>query len=145
VLDCFLSLWYLLSVYKYRSKIKLFDTDAAGILFFANQFKYVEEAYEAFLSSENMNIIDIIKNSDFLVPIVHAETDYISPLTVGDNITVEIGIGKIGESSFRLYHKIFKNGSIESGSGNTVHVCVSKTDFKRIKIPDKIVSVLKKL
>jgi len=132
-------------VYRYKSRIKLFDTDAAGILFFANQFKYVEEAYEAFLSSENINIIDLIKNGNFLVPIVHAETDYISPLTVGDEITIEIKIGKIGESSFRLDHKIFKNGNIESGSGNTVHVCVSKMNFKRIKIPEKIVSVLKKL
>lgn len=132
-------------MYTYKSRIKLFDTDAAGILFFANQFKYVEEAYEYFLSDKSVNILDVIKKSDFLIPIVHAETDFLSPLTVGDEITIVIKLGNIGKSSFRLDHSIYKDGNIEAGAGNTVHVCVSKKDFKRIEIPDEIGTILKNL
>ncbi len=38
-------------MFTYKTKISLHDTDAAGIIFFANQFKIVHDAYEDLLES----------------------------------------------------------------------------------------------
>ncbi|MEN8153154.1 MAG: thioesterase family protein [Acidobacteriota bacterium] len=126
----------------YYSKIKLFDTDAAGVLFFGNQFRIVEEAYEAFLDKNGISISDVINKRDYLIPVVHADSDFLAPLTPGENIKVEIKLGKQGDSSFTLKHRIFKEDGTLSGEGKTIHVCVNKKDFKKISIPDEIVNIL---
>jgi len=132
-------------VYIYNTRIKLFDTDAAGILFFGNHFRLVEEAYEAFLSDQGISISDIIKNRKYMIPIVHAEADYLEPLTPGEAVTIKTELGEIGVSSFRLNHTLEKPDGKVAGRGNTVHVCVLKKNFTKIKIPEEIDKILKSL
>lgn len=129
-------------MFKYKTRIRLYDTDAAGILFFANQFKLVEEAYEAFLEDNGIIINDFLTKSDFIVPIVHAESDFLFPLRPGDKIEIEIDLIKKGSSSFTLAHRILKSDGTLSGKGSTVHVCVSSETFKKIPIPEHIIKIL---
>jgi len=130
-------------MFRYETKIRLYDTDAAGILFFANQFRLVQEAYEAFLEDNGIIIREFLSQSNFIVPIVHAESDFISPLRAGDGIVIEIDLVKIGDTSFTLAHRILKHAGTVAGKGSTVHVCVSSRDFKRIPVPEKIKEILK--
>ncbi len=132
-------------MFRYKTKIRLYDTDAAGILFFANQFRLVEEAYEAFLEDNGILIKDFLNKSDFIVPIVHADSDFLSPLRPGDKITIEIDLIRMGKTSFTLGHKILKNKNTLCGKGSTVHVCVSSKDFTRIEIPDNIKKILQSI
>ena len=129
-------------MFRYETKIRLYDTDAAGILFFANQFRIVEEAYEAFLEANGISIREFLDKSDFIVPIVHAETDFLSPLRPGDRIVVEIEVLKKGESSFTLGHRILDASDRLCGKGLTIHVCVSRNNFKKTAIPEQIQAVL---
>ena len=132
-------------MFRYETKIRLYDTDAAGILFFANQFRLVEEAYEDFLETNGVQIKDFLDKSDFIVPIVHADSDFLSPLRVGDRITIEISLASMGDSSFTLGHRIIKEEGVLCGKGSTVHVCVSSNDFSRIPVPDKIKDILQSI
>jgi len=129
-------------MFRYETKIRLYDTDAAGILFFANQFRLVEEAYEAFLEENGIIIQEFLTKSDFIVPIVHADSDFLSPLRAGDSIIIEIGLVKIGDTSFTLAHRVLKDNGTVAGKGSTVHVCVSSSDFKRIPVPENIRKIL---
>ncbi len=129
-------------MFRYETKIRLYDTDAAGILFFANQFRLVEEAYEEFLEDNGILIKDFLNKSDFIVPIVHADSDFLSPLGPGDRITIEIDLIRMGKTSFTLGHRILKDRDVLCGKGSTVHVCVSSKDFTRITVPDHIKKIL---
>lgn len=129
-------------MFRYETKIRLYDTDAAGILFFANQFRLVEEAYEAFLEENGIVISDFLIKSDFIVPIVHAESDFLFPLRAGDKILIKINLLKKGESSFTLGHEILNSDKTLCGKGSTVHVCVSSKTFKKIRIPENIGKIL---
>lgn len=129
-------------MFRYKTKIRLYDTDAAGILFFANQFRLVEEAYEAFLEEHGIFIGDFLRDSDYLVPIVHADTDFLHPLRPGDEIRIEIDVLKLGDTSFTLGHRIFNEEETLCGKGATVHVCVSAADFTRISVPGNIREIL---
>ena len=132
-------------MFRYETKIRLYDTDAAGILFFANQFRLVEEAYEAFLEDNGILIKDFLNKSDFLVPIVHADSDFLSPLRPGDRISIEIDLIRLGKTSFTLGHTITKEKDTLCGKGSTVHVCVSSKDFTRITVPDNIKKILESI
>ena len=131
-------------MFTYKITVKMYDTDAAGILFFGNQFKWVHEAYEEFLESINFSFSDILK-TDFFVPIVHAEADYKAPLSVGDRITIQVKIDKIGQSSFTITYNILDtNKHVTVGTAKTVHVTVDKQTRKKIAIPTKLREALTK-
>src|SRR5580692_286582 len=85
--------WYNQGMFTYTTKIRLHDTDAAGIIFFANQFKIVHDAYEDLLESFGWSFHTMLKGTSYFLPIVHAESDYKAPVLVGDIIVIAIKVG----------------------------------------------------
>ena len=110
------------------------EVDAAGVLFFAQQFRLVHDAFEAFMESKGLSLAKILDSEDFALPIVHAETDYKMPLSLGDRIIIKLNLKEIGETSFTLAHEIFKEGRL-AGKGETVHVSVDKKTGAKIPLP----------
>jgi len=129
-------------MYSYNTIIKIYDVDAAGILFFANQFRLVYDAYESYLEDIGYSVKKIINEADFLLPVVSAKTDYKVPLFVGDNISVNIEVKTIGESSVTLAHKIYKEKKILAGEGETVHVSIDKKTGKKLPFPKELKDLL---
>ena len=125
-------------MYTFKTSVKLHDTDMAGFLFFAHQFKIAHDAYEDFMEAVGLGFGRIIKASDFLIPIVHAEADYETVLEVGDKLSVQLWAEKIGKTSFTLaYHLVGLDGS-KVGTVKTVHVCVDNVKKKKIPLPEKL-------
>jgi len=129
----------------YKTTIKLHDTDAAGLLFFANQFKIVHEAYEILFEQIGFGFAKLIRDCDFFLPIVHAQSDYTAPLFVGDKVKVEVRLAKIGRTSFTLSYRLFNQNNKLVGTSQTVHVSVAKTTKKKIPLPPALLRVLKKV
>jgi len=122
-------------MYTYQTKIKLHETDAAGILFFSNQFKIIHDAYEGLLERIGFSFADLIRTKDFFIPIVHSESDFKSPLFVGDLIEVQITVEKVGKTSFTLFYKLLDTSQKLVGTAQTVHVTIDKTTRKKIPLP----------
>ena len=119
--------------------IALHDTDAAGIIYFANLFRIVHATYERLLERIGYPLCRIIPEGVFLIPVVHAEADFHQPLTVGNTVEIALSIAAIGESSFTLAYRLYSLDGDLVGSAGTVHVMadgVTKTstplppDFK---------------
>jgi 1,4-dihydroxy-2-naphthoyl-CoA hydrolase len=123
---------------KRKLTVRLHDTDAAGILFFANQFLYIHDAYEELLLLIGLPVASILRDETFILPIVHAESQYLKPLVVGDEITVAVQVAKIGETSFVLEYELFDVDGQPVGKAKTVHVAVSKQTQNKIALPEKL-------
>lgn len=133
-------------MYIYQRTIRLQDTDAAGVLFFANQFLLFHEAFESLFDSIGLNIAVMIKDKEYALPIVHAEADYTVPLTVGDNVEIQLTVDNVGETSFSLLTKVIKSDQTV-GTVKTVHVSIDAQSGKKIPLPavlrEKIVLINK--
>ena len=112
-------------MYNYQTKIKLHETDAAGLLFFANQFKIIHDAYEGLLEELGFGFPDLLKDHDFFLPIVHAESDFKKPTHGGDRITVQTSLQELGRTSFTLRHEILNEQGETAAIVTTVHVAVN--------------------
>lgn len=119
----------------YQTKIKLHETDAAGILFFSNQFKIIHDAYESLLESIGYGFAELLRNQDFFLPIVHSESDFKMPLFVGDVIEIQITVEKVGQTSFTFTYKLLNAKQEVAGTANTVHVTVDKKTRQKILLP----------
>ena len=133
------------NMYTYQTKIKLHETDAAGLLFFANQFKLVHDAYESLLENVGFGFAQLLRDKDFFLPIVHAEADYKLPLFVGDVIEIQVTVEKIGDTSFTFAYKLVNHKGELVGTAKTVHVTIDKATHTKIPLPsdmrDKIKAV----
>ncbi len=90
--------------FKTRRVIRLRDTDAAGTVFFLNYFVFAHETYELFLEEIGYSLRRIIERESFLLPIVHAESDYHQMIKLEDEITIVLKVDKIGTTSFTLVY-----------------------------------------
>ena len=127
----------------YKTKIRLHDTDAAGIIFFANQFKIVHDAYEDLLEKLGWSFQTMLHRTTYFLPIVHAESDYRLPVLVGDKITISISVGHIGNSSFSFKYTL-KRGKTLVGTAKTVHVSINQKTRKKTILPSALCKALEK-
>ncbi|MBZ0166338.1 MAG: acyl-CoA thioesterase [Candidatus Omnitrophica bacterium] len=125
-------------MHSYKTQINLHDTDAAGLLFFSNQFKLIHDAYEALLEKIGFGFGDLIKNQPFFLPIVHAESDYKAPLFVGDWINIDVDVESVGTTSFTFVYRITKTDGTLVGTARTVHVTIDKETKNKIPLPPKM-------
>jgi len=130
--------------FKIRRVIRLKDTDAAGTVFFLNYFVFAHETYELFLEEIGYSLRRIIEQESFLLPIVHAESDYHQMIELENEITIVLNVNKIGRTSFSLIYDYFLENQRLVGSVKTVHVCVDKTTLKKRPIPKDFQQALKK-
>ena len=79
----------------YKRRIAFHETDAAGVVYFANFFHLAEEAETHAIASINC----IVTRDGYLYPRVHVEADYLAPLHFFDEVAVHCNIDKISSSS----------------------------------------------
>lgn len=115
-------------MFEYRTRVRMRNTDATGHLFFSEQFNLVLEAFEEFLEP-----ID----AEEQMPIVHAEADYKKPLKLRDQLKIQLGIKRIGNTSFTVLYLLYKTHE-EVGRVIITHVCVDPLTKKPISLPLKL-------
>ncbi|MCK5012537.1 MAG: acyl-CoA thioesterase [Candidatus Omnitrophica bacterium] len=119
----------------YHTTIKLHETDAAGVLFFANQLKIIHDAYESLFQSIGFSFAELINEKDFFLPIVHSESDYKSPLLAGDQVEIRTTVANVGKTSFTLTYTMLDASQTIVGTAQTVHVSVEKATRKKVPLP----------
>lgn len=123
------------------TKVYFYDADPAGIIFYASLFKFAHLAYEDFMRSLNIGR-DLFFDKEVVLPIVHAEGNYLRPIKVGDELIIDVWVSRLMKSSFELSYKIYQVDLHESAAAKTVHVCVSKKSFKKTELPKELHSKL---
>jgi YbgC/YbaW family acyl-CoA thioester hydrolase len=127
-----------MEVFRHTVIVNMQDTDAAGFLFFANQFVFAHVTYERFLESIGFSFAEALDREIFLLPIVHAESDYKKPLKVGDRLQAELSVGNIGDSSVTLDYVFLDDAGETVGTSRSVHVSVDKVSMKKIPLPGNV-------
>ena len=132
-------------MFQFRNNVKLYQMDAASSFFYAHIFLLFHDTLEAFLTSEGFRISDMIRNKNYLLPIVHAEGDFLHPINMGDKLVIELSLGRLGHSSVTLlYHVLLSEGTMVV-RGKTVHVATDKKTNQKLTLPPELVQVFQRL
>ena len=116
----------------YRRVVRFQETDAAGVVYFANLLSLCHEAYEASLAEAGVDIKRFFSgSSEIAVPIVHAEADFYQPLFCGDAIAITLIPRQLSPQSFEVAYTITAQSATPTEAGQkplaqalTRHVCV---------------------
>lgn len=124
-----------------KNRVRMHDTDMAGILYFPRQFRFVHDALEDFVEDKGYSFYRVFHENSFVFVIVHCEADYFAALNVGDALDVHLFIENIGNSSFTVAYDIFREGQ-KVGAAKTVHVTLERISRKKIAIPQEFRQIL---
>jgi 1,4-dihydroxy-2-naphthoyl-CoA hydrolase len=124
--------------YRWDYQIQLRDTDAAGVVYFANFLTICHAAYEASLSAAGIDLRLLISGSDVALPIVHASGDFKQPLYCGDQVQVLLIPNRISESEFQVNYRLCLADGKVAATVLTKHVAIGVIARKRTKLPSLV-------
>jgi 1,4-dihydroxy-2-naphthoyl-CoA hydrolase len=127
--------------FQYTRTIRFADTDAAGVVFFANLLAICHEAYEESLASAGIDPASLFREGPLVIPIIASEASFLRPLSVGDRVRVSVAPSPLGDDSFEIRFVIAKSGPRGEKAAvraRTEHVCIDAKTRARRALPAAI-------
>jgi 1,4-dihydroxy-2-naphthoyl-CoA hydrolase len=129
--------------YSYNRTVRFPDTDAAGVVYFANVLSICHEAYEASLSASGIELKSFFNNSAAAIPIVHSSVDFFHPMFCGDKLLIHLTPQQLNENKFEIAYQVMAASSEQQfAKAITRHVCIDPTTRTKIQLPEPIVQWL---
>ncbi|MGL1886417.1 MAG: acyl-CoA thioesterase [Reichenbachiella sp.] len=104
---------------KVEVRVRFSEVDAMGVVWHGNYLKYFEDGREQLGERYGMSYLDMA-NHGFVVPIVHADVNFKSPITFGQ--TIEITCRLYNSKAAKIIHE-YEVLNLDSGQIS----CVGKT------------------
>ncbi|WP_373542503.1 acyl-CoA thioesterase [Chamaesiphon sp.] len=117
--------------FSYEYTIQLRDTDAAGVVYFANIISICHVAYEASLIAANINLKLLVNNQEFAVPITHVSADFFKPLYCGDRVIIHLTPRSIDSCRFEIKYQLLSPESLVIATAVTKHITIAPQTRKR--------------
>ncbi len=126
--------------FTYPRTIRFADTDAAGVVFFANYLAICHEAYEEALGAAGIELKAFFEGERVIVPIARSEAEYLRPLKAGDRIRVGMAPAVLTDASFEIRFTLTRAEPPEKlvGRVRTEHVCLETSGRKRTALPEAL-------
>ena len=118
-----------------EKKVYYHDTDAGGVVYYANYWKFMEEGRTEFCVQRGFDVRALFSQGIMFV-VVHAEADYKAPARYGDTISIHTRVDSVGNSSIHFYQEIRKGAAVLIAA-KIVWACVDKK-FKVQRVSDQI-------
>jgi acyl-CoA thioester hydrolase len=117
------------------------DTDAGGVVYYANHLRFLERARSEWLRSLGFEQ-DVLRDVEGIVFVVrHVAIDYLAPARFNDLLSVSVRPAEIGHASIALAQTI-ERGATRLVLASVKLACVAAVNFKPARIP---ASLLQKL
>ena len=119
------------------------DTDAGGVVFYANYLKFIERGRTEYLRDLGFDQYKITKEKDIVFVVKSLSADYLSPAYLDDMIQVQTNIKLTKYASLVFTQKILnleKNTVLFNAEVKVVSVL--KNNFKPCAIPQEIMEKL---
>ena len=115
--------------FKTIQRVEFSDTDMAGIVHYANFFRYMDAAEHAFFRSLGFSIWTQGTEPPVGWPRVHAQCDFKHPLRFEDEVEVHLLVSEKKAKSLSYvfkFHKVGANPAVEIARGLVTAVCVTE-------------------
>ena len=121
--------------------VRFGDTDAAGVVHFAQILHWCHQAYEESLERFGIPAAEIFPAAErrpaVALPIVHCSADFLRPLTCGDPLTIQLEPRRLDPGCFELQVQ-FRRGEIAVARGLTRHLAIDAASRRRCPLPEPI-------
>ncbi len=100
------------SVFTWPVRVYYEDTDAGGIVFYANYLKFFERARTEWLRAAGINQQELIETDNAGFVVKSATIDYHAPARLDDELRLTLVIEKLGRASVQFAQKAYKGDTL---------------------------------
>ena len=124
------------SEFTWEVRVYYEDTDAGGIVYYANYLKFFERARTEWLRSLGVNQDIMLREHDAMFVVKNVSADYHAPARLDDVIKLTLRIDKLGRASIQFVQEAWCGGRLL----NTAHVKVGCVDsaLRPRAVPDAV-------
>lgn len=117
------------------------DTDAGGVVYYANYLKFMERARSEWLRAFGFEQ-DVLRDVQRVVFVVRrVEIDYVSPARFNDALEVSVVLHSAGRASLTVRQELLR-GTQRLAEALVTLACVDVANFKPVKMPATILQAL---
>ena len=127
--------------FTYTRRVQFADTDLAGIVHFANYYRFMEEAEHEYFRSLGLKIMDSQPDGTTVGwPRVRATCAFESPAFYDDSIEIDVNIVRVGVRSLTLAFRIRRGQQqLAHGEMKTVFcLCAAGGKLESVDIPPEV-------
>ena len=123
-----------ISSFKFLIKVYYEDTDAEGVVYYANYLKFIERARTEMINACDTSLKILHKDYDSRFIVKICNLDFIKSAHLEDILEVKTSLKKLSNASFALDQNIFHNENLIL-KAEVIIVCINSA-YKPSKIPD---------
>jgi acyl-CoA thioester hydrolase len=110
------------------------DTDAGGVVYYANYLKFLERARTEWLSALGLEQDRLASEAGVVFVVRRVEADYLKPARFNDRLLVTSRLHTLNRASLVMSQQITRQGELLLQAEIKV-VCVEQAHFRPAKIP----------
>lgn len=131
------------SIFKNTYRVYYEDTDAQGVVYYANYLRFYERARTDCLRELGINQSELVKSDNILFVVRRCEINYKASAKLDDLITVETQTVKIGNASIEMNQKLIREDGVVLNEAKFFLVCVNNK-IRPTKVPENLRELLLK-
>ncbi len=127
--------------FNHNIKVYYEDTDAGGVVYYANYLKFLERARSEALSEVGLSNLQIKNDYGALIVVKSCNIEFNKSVHLEDKLKINSFVTSFTKTSFTMNQSIYRNKDIIVKS--KVHLVFINKKGKPIKIPENILKRLK--
>ena len=113
------------------------DTDAGGVVFYANYLKFFERARTEWLRKLGFSQQQMLRDDGVMFVVADTALRYLRAARLDDLLEVTVAVAEAGRASLRLQQQAWRGGELLAEGGIRIG-CVAAAGFRPCRIPAAI-------
>lgn len=123
------------SAFTWTVRVYYEDTDAGGIVFYANYLKFFERARTEWLRAAGVSQQDLLNEDGAIFVVKSTSVDYHAPARLDDVLNLTLSIEKLGRASVSFVQQAWCGDTLLT-SANVKVGCVDAATLRPRSLPD---------
>ena len=125
-----------------KRKVRFGDCDSAGVIHFHNLLRWAHESWEESIDKYGIPHQDIFPDANshenqIIFPIVNCEANFLSPIRIGDLLSIKLFPKKINNHLFQV-NTFFLKDEINVAEGKIIHCSLDVDSKLKVRLPDQL-------
>lgn len=130
------------SVFNWPVRVYYEDTDAGGIVFYANYLKFFERARTEWLRALGVQQQTLLDADNTAFVVKNVTLDYHAAARLDDELTIRTSVEKLGRASVQFMQQAWCGDTLLNTASVTV-CCVDMTTMRPRPLPDHVAAKMR--
>ena len=122
------------AVFEWPIRVYYEDTDAQGVVYYANYFRFLERARTEWLRALGVDQVHMLRSERRIFVVVSTNADFIAPARFNDEIVATAALAGLARATFEIEQKIYRGSQLLLQSGVKVALLDADT-LKPQRVP----------